>query len=630
MSNELFTALIAGSLAGGGGGSTETDDYNNLKNKPKINGTKLEGNLSLSDIGAATSDQGDKADSAVQPEDLGSAAAAAISDFATAAQGDKADNAIQGIKVNSTTVNPDANKVVSITVPTSAADVSALPNTTKYAAALRLTINNSTFVVTGQLIDQDGNDLGTAQTIDLPLESLQTELSANNKLNPAYIDYDSTHAAVTEAQREQIATNETNIGKVQTQANWNTNNGVKNLLKTSFTNGEVRGVIYTLNADDSITVKGTANSYGSTMYIFDGLIPAGNHILSIGNAVGSGNYVTVIYSDDTQTGITGTNTTAQLSNKDIKKIYVYVAANTAIDVTIYPMLTPKTLYDADSTYEPYALPNTKITPELIDLVDSGAKNKLHFTLSELQTWNSTAATGATWSGNVCTTNGIAFTVNSDGTITANGTLISERAIFRIMWNTPNVYGGKILSGCPSGGSPSTYEVNLEQVASPWATIAQDSGNGSTITNNTSTNIYGYIAVMTSVSNLTFKPMICTKAAWDISQKFVPYRPSYEETVEQVAENENNILTRLKYNTANMADNMLDDLASGTITSGNAAAAIAGFSDGGWCTVETIPLNTGTGASERKYQRIFMLTGADGGKMKYRMYTGSWGSWANLI
>ena len=154
---------------------------------------------------------------------------------ATAVQGSKADTAIQGIKVNSSTVNPDSNKVVSITVPTSAADVSALPNTTKYAAALSLTINSSTFVMTGQLKDQNGDNLGTAQTIDLPLESvvvggsynsqtkkvvltlqngntiefsvadlvsgLQTELSASNKLNPAYINYDSTHRAVSDTEK---------------------------------------------------------------------------------------------------------------------------------------------------------------------------------------------------------------------------------------------------------------------------------------------------------------------------------------------------------------------------------------------------------------------------------------------
>ena len=140
-----------------------------------------------------------------------------------------------GTTVDSFTSNQATDKTINITVPTSAADVSALPDTTKYAAALSLTINSSTFVVTGQLIDQDGNDLGTAQTIDLPLESvvvngsynsqtkkvvltlqngntiefsvadlvsgLQTELSASNKLNPAYINYDSTHRAVSDTEK---------------------------------------------------------------------------------------------------------------------------------------------------------------------------------------------------------------------------------------------------------------------------------------------------------------------------------------------------------------------------------------------------------------------------------------------
>ena len=57
-------------------------------------------------------------------------------------------------------------------IPKTAADIGALPNTTKYAAKLSLSINNSTYVITAQLKDQDGNNLGTAQTIDLPLESV--------------------------------------------------------------------------------------------------------------------------------------------------------------------------------------------------------------------------------------------------------------------------------------------------------------------------------------------------------------------------------------------------------------------------------------------------------------------------
>ena len=52
------------------------------------------------------------------------------------------------------------------------ADPDALPASTKYGANLVLSIDSSTYVVTAQLKDQDGNNLGSSQTIDLPLESV--------------------------------------------------------------------------------------------------------------------------------------------------------------------------------------------------------------------------------------------------------------------------------------------------------------------------------------------------------------------------------------------------------------------------------------------------------------------------
>lgn len=48
----------------------------------------------------------------------------------------------------------------------------ALPSTTKYGSSLSLTINEQTYVLTAQLKDQEGNNLGTAQTVDLPLETM--------------------------------------------------------------------------------------------------------------------------------------------------------------------------------------------------------------------------------------------------------------------------------------------------------------------------------------------------------------------------------------------------------------------------------------------------------------------------
>lgn len=86
-------------------------------------------------------------------------------------------NATLTIKRNNTTLdtftaNSSTDKTINITVPTTAADVSALPASTKYGASLTMSINSTTYVVTAQLKDQDGNNLGTAQTIDLPLESV--------------------------------------------------------------------------------------------------------------------------------------------------------------------------------------------------------------------------------------------------------------------------------------------------------------------------------------------------------------------------------------------------------------------------------------------------------------------------
>ena len=97
-----------------------------------------------------------------------------ITDFPTIPTVNNATISIQknGTLVDSFTANQSTAKTINITVPTTAADVSALPSSTKYAASIDLSINTTTYVVTAQLKDQDGNNLGTADTIDLPLETM--------------------------------------------------------------------------------------------------------------------------------------------------------------------------------------------------------------------------------------------------------------------------------------------------------------------------------------------------------------------------------------------------------------------------------------------------------------------------
>lgn len=78
-----------------------------------------------------------------------------------------------GLNLNGTEFSVDTTTIAEKSdIPTTAAEVHALPDTTKYGATLTLAIDSSTYVVTATLKDQDGNTLGTAQTIDLPLESV--------------------------------------------------------------------------------------------------------------------------------------------------------------------------------------------------------------------------------------------------------------------------------------------------------------------------------------------------------------------------------------------------------------------------------------------------------------------------
>lgn len=132
-------------------------------------------------------------------------------------------SALDGKVPTSRTIN---GKALTSNITLTSSDVGALPNSTKYGASISLSIDSSTYVVTAQLKDQDGNNLGNAQTIDLPLESvvvngtydnttkkviltlqngstvefsvadlvsgLQTEITSNNKLSADLVDDTST------------------------------------------------------------------------------------------------------------------------------------------------------------------------------------------------------------------------------------------------------------------------------------------------------------------------------------------------------------------------------------------------------------------------------------------------------
>ena len=273
---------------------------------------------------------------------LGTAAAAATSDFATAAQGTKADSAIQGVKVGSTTLTPDSGKAVTITKN----DITGLgipAQDTTYV--FEGTYNASTNKAATMADIKDGILTGYAQT--------SGNVAATDKVIEA-------------------------IGKVEKKADDNKNNilsvantGRKNVLRyNNNSTSSAAGVVYTINSDGSITadVSGkTGLSYIILMldssnvdvkpyctgnYILTGC-PSGGGDSTYQMYAASGSYVKRDYGD----GVV-------LSETEQANVYLIIRIESAYsggNITFKPMIR---LVGTDSTFEKWAPSNA----ELYDMI----------------------------------------------------------------------------------------------------------------------------------------------------------------------------------------------------------------------------------------------------------------------
>lgn len=124
-----------------------------------------------------------------------------------------------------------------------------------------------------------------------------------------------------------------------------------------------------------------------------------------------------------------------------------------------------------------------------------------------------------------TKNGVTFTVNEDGSVTANGTATSN-AIFTLSEIALTAGKKYTLSGCPEGGSSAAFKLYGLDTTN-WAGEGSDYGNGDTFTNRRSPAQYriaiyaGYTA-----DNLTFYPML--RYAEITDDTYEPYKLSVEE------------------------------------------------------------------------------------------------------
>ena len=125
-----------------------------------------------------------------------------------------------------------------------------------------------------------------------------------------------------------------------------------------------------------------------------------------------------------------------------------------------------------------------------------------------------------------TKNGVTFTVNEDGSVTANGTATDGTASHYIGVKITVPAGEYIMSGCPADGSTDTYRMSCYNTS--WSNAIHDYGGGIKIsfTDDTVRMFTISVAPGKQVENLTFYPML--RYAEITDNTYEPYKPSVEE------------------------------------------------------------------------------------------------------
>lgn len=311
---------------------------------------------------------------------------------------------------------------------------------------------------------------------------------------------------------------ETEIGVVA-------NAGAKNIFDIQ-AEAAIQRTTTVLNSDGGITISCNTASWATRNAIAE--IPAGDYICSLfvdAVTIGGGTFAFFVNQSNDKSTWTELARQASITSTgridmpiSVSQKYLRISTNinnsstsATNSATIRLMLRPASI--TDHTFQPFACTNrelTVITDEdrsaLVELVDGGAKNRWKITTPTLPS-------------------GFTATVDADGGLILNGTTGSSALTFA---TSTQFYAGEtvVLSGCPSGGSDDSYRLDILRGANTNYCYG-DPVIASDFTNN-EYPIRIRIAANYTCENLKFFPMVCTLAAWKISQAYQPYRPSWQE------------------------------------------------------------------------------------------------------
>lgn len=503
----LADLFIAKKLAGGGGGGTGTDNYNELSNKPQINSTALTGDKSASDLGLQSEIDSDNKISADYVDDTNTSnkfvSAAEKLEWSGKQDAIDADHKIDADYVDDTTSD---NKFVT------ASD--------KTAWNAKQNAIDSSHKLSSDLVDDTGHtNLFVTSTEKSTWSGKQDKIDSSHKLSSTLVSFDSSEAAalasgIDSSKVGQISTNQTNIlYAIKT--------GVKNIIvlpdgvyqpssKTKFT-----------VVDGSVTCETTA-SYTDAVYISDFVIPAGTY--SFTSTENNTGFQVRLYTNGTR--IEGNPFTLDVDTEVNIALYSLGSNSSG---TLTPMICLKSIYDQDSSYAKPTRQNYDLTrleaedrAALVEVVDGGAKNLLD-----------TSTT---------TVSNVTFTQDSNSYITASPNNADTRP-----WNYANAqYKLNLKAG--------TYVFAMDiKTATSNTGIGFNlySSNGTSIIHSETSEILsktgmitwqftitteGTYGVVYKCFDMVARLMVCTKAAFGVSSKFVPYRPNYDLVVSRTKDN----------------------------------------------------------------------------------------------
>ena len=348
-------------------------------------------------------------------------------------------------------------------------------------------------------------------------------------------------------------------------------NGVKNMIDWSEFGSRNDGGVSYVYSGGAIVVNGTKGSNESYIGIKGGTLqPNSNYTIYV-TATGTPTPFVRISGYDgvssytlCDTSTDGSCITFNSGNypQYLIRIHVGGSSGDSVNGSITPMLCRSELYDASDTYQTYAQPNSTLTAALKNRTDDSHKNLLQYRSKFLSV------------------NGITVVVNPDRTVTVNGTAEAD-SFFYIDKSFKLLNEDCILSGCPAGGSISTYQLDILDGDGSYVTEAVDTGNGAMIRRQSFAYSTGMVRIRIAngytATNLVFSPMICRRTDNAMSSHYQPPAASSPDLtqalIHQIDNNGKNLLNLWKCTSTSS-----NHLSTNTVNNGN---SITCTSSGNW-------------------------------------------------